>query len=84
MKKENAEQATILIESIDDHEDFISQCDYVLRNKGKNDAVYVDQWFTRGMASGAITHEDFLKLVLDLRDIATVRMADLDKKLEAM
>lgn len=84
MKKVNLAEAKIVHEAIEAHEDFISQCDHVIRNKGKNDSVYVDRWLVRAMEQGIVTHNDFVSLITDLRDIATTKLQDLDKRLEAL
>ncbi len=84
MKKENLEKAKIIHEAIEHHEDFISNCDYALRNKEKNDGLYVDHFFINAQREGVLKHDDLLKLILDLRDIATTRLGDLDKQLEAL
>ena len=84
MKKENLEKATNLAERIADHEDFISNCDFFIRNVGPMDVPVVDRWLDRAVREGVIGADELKTLFTDMRDVVTTRLADLDKELEAL
>lgn len=82
MKKENLKQAALIHASIENCEDFISQCDYAIRNTSDSSIPSIDRFLTLAVNEGIVSAKDIKHLVTDLRDIVTTRLADLDKKLE--
>ena len=84
MKSEHLDQANAIQEKIEAHEDFISNCDYFIRNVGPMDVPVVDRWLDRAVREGVIGHGELKTLFTDMRDVVTTRLADLDKQMEAL
>lgn len=84
MKRENLPKIEALTESIADHEDFISQCDYFIRNVGPDGIPVIDRWVEAALRAGVLNHKHLHKIFLDMRDLATIELAALDKQLEDM
>lgn len=84
MKKENLKLATDISEAIEHHEDFISHCDFFIRNTTRTEIPALDRWLKDAVEASVVNYKDLIHLVTDLRDIATTKLAELDKKLEAL
>lgn len=84
MKKEHLQEAIDIQEQAEAHEDFISNCDYFIRNIGPMQVPVVDRWLDRAVREKVIGPEELRQLFLGLRDVVTTRLQDLDKRLEAL
>lgn len=84
MTPETLEQASLLQLRAEAHEDFISNCDYFIRNLEPTSIPVVDRWLEMAIREQVLTVDELKSLFTDLRDIVTTRLGDIDKALEAL
>jgi hypothetical protein len=84
MTEMTLQKAAALQKRCEAHEDFISNCDYLIRNTVKGSFPCFERWLHAALDDGVVTHKELVALFTDLRDITTTKLADLDKQLEAL
>lgn len=84
MTNETLEKATVLQTRAEAHEDFISNCDYFIRNLEPTMVPVVDRWLERAIIDEVLLVAELKTVFTDLRDVVTSRLSDIDKALEAL
>lgn len=84
MTPETFHRAQVLSEKVEAHEDFISNCDYFVRNLQPTSIPVVDRWLEAAIRDGVLESEELKLLFTDLRDVVTTRLADLDRELQSL